>query len=271
MAGHEGAAPLKRKGGDRNGEAIDNRCALVFVIGGGLMDVGDPRQADAQSPVVQTEVSFLTLKESGAVRDLRPGTLLETGIPKADGSCSSRGFSVSVRARGAYSAVIKGSIDEFCNVWVDETSWSQTTSEDIATYQGSKSSGTGNFWYGFTKTELNDFVGLDLATAFADLAYIDDGSSLSNGVAWHDCDAFAPTGWSIVECREYDNETSSTHMYSRTYAEIANAFWNTDTYADARFDAYPGDGDHDCDYGPRPRPRGLPDPVWRCHVGHFQV
>ena len=202
--------------------------------------------------------------------------MIAQGTLNASGICEDLEFTVGMSGRGNYGAKISGRIDSDCQVWVEQTTWTRTPPHDNAIALNpmlpSMAASAPNMalWYGSTKTELNDFAEIDIATAFADLIYWDDGSELSGGVAWHDCDVF-PIGWSVASCVESENVTSPSRMYSSTRNNTTHTFAE-DTYLYARFVAYPDeDKDHTCAHGITPSIPLLPPLHWHCRKEHFQV
>ena len=237
----------------------------VFAI------LSGPASAAGQENTAPTETWSYTT-EDGRAGTLHEGMIISQGMPTASGGCVSGAWDVyiNVNTTGPYESVVGGYVDANCTVHVDEVSlqrqeppsprqalWS--TLENMwrhATGQSLRSIDR----YAYTKSELNDEVGIDLMMARVDIEYVDDGSAISDGDVDHECDKIFY--WDLHSCTSAHNDTSPTRMWGWTRAE-ADGFAFRPTHAKAKVTVMPDeDPIHRCYNG-----RTYQGTHWRCRTG----
>ena len=206
--------------------------------------------------------------EDGRAGSLREGMVISQGTQTANGGCIFISFQAS--STGSYEGAVEGHVAANCTVHVDVISLQM---QEPPSPGESLRSTLGNMWRSatgqsargidrdaYTKSELNDFAGLDLLWARVDIEYTDDGSSLSNGDVSHLSDKIFY--WDLHSCTSARNETSTSTMWGWTRAE-ADGFAFRPTHAKAQVTVWPGEQpEHHCYNG-----RTYQGTHWRCRTG----
>ena len=156
-----------------------------------------------------------------------------------------------------------------CSITISEIAFTQQeASEADASGNSIQQNSTGTHYEGWAKSELNDFVGIDLTSTYAEMHYYDNGTSVYGGHdPEHDCDVFwYPFGWYEVSCDAYWWPHGPSSVYIRQEGVFDHhTIRNARHWQMARFYAAPGWGDYECGHS-----GSVPGPVhWDCDGSFF--
>ncbi len=223
----------------------------VFAIlsGPGLVAGQATEPATAKAPDYTVTVGGSTLS------NVQSGTVISRATRLANGRCNNGEMVIDVQGRKGYEGVVSVSIDSHCVIRLEGVSSQriQTSTTPGVAFSSEERSA-------YTKSELNDEIGLDLLLARVDIEYTDDGSSLSDGDASHRCDKIFY--WELHSCTSAHNDTSATKMWGWTRAE-ADGLAFQPTHAKANVWVWPDERTkHRCYNG-----QTYQGTHWRCRYG----
>ena len=119
---------------------------------------------------------------------------------------------------------------------------------------------------GVAYSTYNDFIGIDLTYVYAELTYLDDGSSVYGGYnEWHECYT-PPGGWSQRYCYTAWSPGGPSEVWSWTLGGFQYAGGNWLHEHQAEYDGWPGGGyNYWCSHSGSLVPRG----EWDCDGGRY--
>ncbi len=239
--------------------------ALMFSLILTLVVVG---VAYADGPVeerptgdIQGDVAAGFIEVGGVSSQIQPGQRIETATlgatRTADGLCYLPHTRLSGQLVGEKNAGrIQVLIGADCSITV--------VAVEFATKKLIVPPPTATERFGWAKSELNDFVGIDLASVYVEMSYWDNGTSVYGG---HDedyeCDY--PFGWYQESCNSWWWPHGTPEVYIRAEGEFDHHTLDADHWQEAKFIGTPGKGRYECDYEGH-----VPGPVhWKCDGEKF--
>lgn len=250
---------------------------LIAVILVALFPVGNTVRADGpdsdNSREEQIAADSLAFIDIGGVRTrIEVGDRIEVGgatasqMQSSEGGCQFPETHLIGRLTetlnvGHISAVIGAD----CTITITEITFSSVAPSGASGNINSNEQGAERR-KGWAKSELNDFVWIDLTATHVKMYYYDDGNSVYGGhQPKYGCDVF-PDGWYRVSCDSTWFPTGLDTVYIRQEGVFDHHFVSPARHWQmARFWAGPGWGDYECGHSGR-----VWGPVhWECDGSRF--
>ena len=148
------------------------------------------------------------------------------------------------------SGEVSVSIDEDCRMTFDEFTHTQAPPPVPTAPGGASASSDGDRFKGWAKSELNDFVWIDLASVYVEMYYYADDEEVWNG---HNhrarCDQFDHTQWRVLSCSLSYDATGPDELWVAGVGHFQSELIRLSKHwQGARFTAWPNMGRFRCQH-----------------------
>ena len=234
--------------------------ASILIVFALLSGSGSAAGQAMESPTSHVPSYSITLGNR-AFSNVQSGAIIAKATRLADGACDNGEMIIDVVGRRVYEGVVSVSADANCTIRLDDVSWRRLATPATLSVAASHDEGSA-----YTKSELNDEIGIDLLVAHPEIAFSDDGTELENGDFDYDCYVSRWTAWKLTGCSFDSSVHDSDRMWGWTRTQ---AKWRPElgpvgtTYGKAKVWVWPDERtNHRCYNG-----RALSVTHWICRYG----
>lgn len=176
------------------------------------------------------------------------GSMVATGTAD-NGGCTMPQTEVTGNLPDGYAVgVVTLSIDAECRMTYGGFTYTKAT--PIASPGGVLAASNGERYKGWAKSELNDFVGIDLASVYVETFYYADEREVWNGHNQSiDCDQFDHTQWRVLSCVLSYDPTGPGEIWVKGVGHFQSELIRLSRHWQAaRFTAWPNKGRFRCQH-----------------------